>query len=188
VTENPNGRWLRLLRRPPRWLIVLVIAVVWAAMQLGLRLLRGKEVAADDVVVYGAFGVALGIFTLWLASRARAKEQGLPPGSPTAANIQKAMSSGHLPEQASAEQWEAELIWTLISDRHMVWVGPLVFGLFTALGVFLMFDQPGHLWFGALRTTLFLSITIGFPFWVRRRRARIQKLLAQLSDEMPSQP
>jgi hypothetical protein len=182
VTNNSTGRWQELLRRAPRWLIALVVAVGWAAIQLGMRYLRGKEVVAEDVAFASAFGVAIGIFVVWFGRRVQAKERNLPPGSPTPANIQKAISTGQLPEQASAEQWEAELIWILIRDRHTVWVAPLVFGLFTALAVFLIFDSPEHPWFGVVCGVLFLVLAIWLPAWERRRRARIRELMAQFPD------
>jgi hypothetical protein len=182
MTENSGDRWKELLRRAPRWLIVVVVAIGWAAIQLGMRLLRGKEVVVEDVALTGAFGLAIGFFVLWAGRRAQAKEGMLPPGSPTATNIKKAISTGQLPAQASAEQWETELIWILIQERHMVWVTPLVCGLLTALGVFLMFDSPEHPWFGLVCTVAFLGLTIWFPIWGRRRRVRIQELMAQFPD------
>ncbi|MEC5180151.1 hypothetical protein [Arthrobacter sp. CG_A4] len=157
MTESPRARWQELLRRTPLWLIALVVAVGWAAIQLGMRLLQGKEVVAEDIALTSAFGVVVGIFVLWFGRRVQAKERKLPPGSPTAANINKAISTGQLPEQASAEQWEAELIWILIRDRHTVWVAPLVFGLFTALALFLIFDNPEHPWFGVVCAVLFVG-------------------------------
>ena len=151
--------------------------------QPGTRVLRGREVTAEDVLVYGAFGVATGIFTLWSAFRAWAKERALPPGSPTAMNLRKAISTGQLPEEASAEQWEPELIRILIQERHMAWFGPLMCGLFTALGVFLILDSPERPWLGVICSPLFLGLTVWYPFWVRRRRVRIQELLAQFPEE-----
>lgn len=188
MTADSRGGWQGLLRRTPEWLIVLVIATGWVALQLAMRLLMGKEVEAEYVAVTGSFGVALGVFTLWFSGRTQAKERALPPGSPSGANITRAMSTGQLPELASAEQWEAELIWMLIQDRHMVWAGPLICGLFTALGVFLAFGRPQHPWFGVVFTVAFLGMTVWFPVWVRRRRKRIQELLAKLLKDEPTQP
>lgn len=108
MTANSGGKWQEWLRRTPLWVLVPVIAAALTAVQLGTRLLRGKEVPAEDVLAYGAFGAATGIFTLWSAFRARAKERTLPPGSPTATNIRTAISTGQLPEEASTEQWEPE--------------------------------------------------------------------------------
>ncbi|SFT40813.1 hypothetical protein [Arthrobacter sp. ov118] len=72
MTENSKRTWQGLVRRTPVWILVLVIATAWAALQLGIRFLRGKEIAAEDVLIYGAFGVALGIFTLWMGFRVAA--------------------------------------------------------------------------------------------------------------------
>jgi hypothetical protein len=187
VTENSKRTWQGLVRRTPLWILVLVIATAWAALQLGIRFLRGKEVAAEDVLIYGAiygaFGVALGVFTLWMGFRAAAKERALPPGSPTTSNIKKAISTGRLPEGASAEQWEPELIRILVQERHMMWIGPLLFGLFAVMGIFLIFDKPEHPWFGVLCTPLFLGIAIWYLVSMPRRRARIHALLAQFPEE-----
>lgn len=34
MTENSRGGWQGLLQRTPRWLIVLVVGITWAAVQL----------------------------------------------------------------------------------------------------------------------------------------------------------
>lgn len=183
MTADPRGGWQGLVRRTPLWILVLVIATPYAAVQLGMRLLRGKEVGADDVAAYGAFGVAIGIFTVWMAVRAAAKEQALPPGSPTATNIKKAISTGQLPEHASAELWEPELITILIQERRWAWIGAVLFGLATALGVFIIFEPGGNPWLGVVCSVMFLGLAVGFPLWFRHRRPRIQRLLDQFPEE-----
>ena len=172
-----------LVRRTPLWLLVLVIATASAAPQLGMRLLRGKEVGTEDVAVYGAFGVAMGAFTVWMAVRAAAKERKLPPGSPTATNIQRAMATGQLPAHASAELWQPELITLLVQERRWAWFGSVFFGLATVLGVFMIFEPAGNPWLGVVCTAVFLGLAVGFPLGVRHRRPRIQKLLDQFPEE-----
>jgi hypothetical protein len=183
MTQDSGRSWQKVLRMMPRWLIVLVIATAWAALQVGMRFLMGKAIEAEYVALTCALGVAFGVFAVWISGRTQAKERALPPGSPTGTNVTKAMSTGQIPEQASAQEWEAELIWMLIQDRHMVWVGPLMGGLLSAMGVFLALGRPEHPWFGVVFALAFLGMAIWFPVWVRRRRARIQKLLAQLPEE-----
>jgi uncharacterized membrane protein YhaH (DUF805 family) len=183
MTDDSRGGWKGLVRRTPLWILVLVIAAAYAALQLGMRLLRGKEVAAEDVAIYGAFGVVFGIFTLWMTVRTGRKGQSLPPGLPTASNIQKAISTGELPEQASAAQWEPELVRILVQERYMMWIGPILFGLFTAMGIFLIFDDPEHPWFGVFVTPIFLGLTIWCQVSIPRRRVRIEKLLAQFPEK-----
>lgn len=183
MTADPRGGWRGLVRRTPLWILVLVIATPYAAVQLGMRLLRGKEVGAEDVAIYGAFGVAFGIFTLWMGVRAARKDSALPPGSPTATNLKKAISTGQLPEHASAELWEPELITILIQERRWAWIGAVVFGLATVLGVFIIFDPGENPWVGVVCSVVFLSLAVGFPLWVRHRRPRIQRLLDQFPEE-----
>jgi hypothetical protein len=172
-----------LVRRSPLWILVLVIATAYAALQLGIRLLRGKEAGPEDVAIYGAFGVAMGIFTLWMAVRAARRERKLPPGSPTATNIQRAMATGQLPEHASAELWEPELIAILVQERRWAWIASVFFGLATVLGVFIIFDGSESPWLGVVCSVAFLGLAVGFPLWVRHRRPRIQKLLDQFPEE-----
>lgn len=182
MTAGSGGGWRGLVRRTPLWILVLVIAFAWASAQLGMQLLQGEEVAGDDVAIYGAFGVATGIFALWMAVRAARRERKLPPGSPTATNIRWAISTGQLPEYASAGQWVPELDKIIRQERHMMWIGPLMFGLFAALGIFLIFDYPEHPWFGVVCGLVFLGLAAWYLVWIPRRRIRIQKLIDQFPE------
>ena len=71
MTADSRRGWQGLVRRTPLWILVLVIATAYAALQLGMRLLRGKEVGTEDVAIYGAFGLAFGIFIVWTGVRTR---------------------------------------------------------------------------------------------------------------------
>jgi hypothetical protein len=93
-----------------------------------MRLLGGKDVAAEDVAICAVFGVITGILMLWVVRWVIRRERKLPPGSPTATNIKRAISTGQLPEHASAQQWVPELDKIIRQERHMVWIGPLMFG------------------------------------------------------------
>ncbi|MET1088004.1 MAG: hypothetical protein ABWY04_12930 [Arthrobacter sp.] len=81
-----------------------------------------------------------------------------------------------------------ELTKIIRQERHMGWSGPLMFGLFTAIGIFLIFDRPEHPWLGVFCTITFLGLAVWFPISVRRRRPRIQALIDQFTDEESSQP
>lgn len=188
MAENSKSGWQRVLLLAPRLVVVLAIAIAWSAIFLGLEILQGDNVEPVDVAITGVLGLAAAFFALWLGRRARAKERKLPAGSPTGTNIARAISTGRLPEQASAEEWEAELLWILIRERHMAWIGPLVCGLFAALGVFLALGMPEHPWFGVLFAAASLGMALWFPILIRRRRARIQELIDQFTDEGSSQP
>ena len=80
----------------------------------------------------------------------RARERRKPSGSPTVTNINEAMSTGRLPEHASADQWVPELSGIIRQEQWSAWVGAALFGLSAAMGVFLVFDKPEHPWLGLL--------------------------------------
>lgn len=176
-----------LLRRTPPWVVALVFAVAWTGMVLAIELLQGKSIQTEDVWITGAFGLLLAMFALWNGRRVQRKEGKLPPGSPTGTNITKAMSTGKLPDHASAGEWVTALGRIDRQERHMAWLGPLVMGLATALGIFLIFGEPEHPWLGVVCSPLFLGLAVWMPFGVRRRRIRIRKLLAQFPQEEPLQ-
>jgi len=186
MTDDPGRSWQRLLRRAPLWVLFPVFVVVWMAVHLGMDFLLGENIEAMDVAMSGVGGLVVATFALWFNRRMVAKEKRLPPGSPTGTNITRAMSTGQLPEHATAGKWVPELSKILRQERHMVWVGPLACVLFAALGVALAFGQPEHPWFGVLFALASLCAAVWFPVEVRRRRARIQKLLSQMPEEESS--
>jgi hypothetical protein len=188
MAENSGGYWQGPLRLARRLMVVLAVAIALSAMFLGLEILQGDDVEPVDVVITGVLGLAVASYALWLGRRGQAKDRTLPAGSPTGTNIARAISTGRLPKQASAEEWEAELIWILIRERHMVWIGPLVCGLFAALGVFLALAMPEHPWFGVLFAATSSGMALWFPILIRRRRVRIQALIDQFTDEESSKP
>ena len=80
----------------------------------------------------------------------QARERRKPSGSPTVTNINEAMSTGLLPEHASADQWVPELSGIIRQEQWSAWVRAALFGLSAAMGVFLVFDKPEHPWLGLL--------------------------------------
>lgn len=170
---------IRVIRRTPLWIQVLVIALGWTALHVLFDLLRGEGIDTGETIFRMIVGVFLGCLMIWMVFRQRAKEQLLPPASPTESNISAAMSTGHVPEGALAGDWVPQLQKTLRQERPMVWAGPLLFGLFTALGAFLMLEDPDHPWFGGLAAAASLGTAVWYPLWIRRRRVQIQGLLDQ---------
>ncbi len=62
----------------------------------------------------------------------------------------------------------------------MAWIGPLLFGAFGSLGIYLIIDNPEHPWFWVLATIFFFSVAAWYPIWTRRRRPKLLGLIAQL--------
>jgi hypothetical protein len=84
-----------------------------------------------------------------------------------------------LPEQAIAEEWVPRLKKIIRQDRFSISVVLLEFGLFIAVGTFLIFNRPDDPWFGVVCTALFTGMVVWLPFAMHRRRARIRRLLAK---------
>ena len=65
------------------------------------------------------------------------------------------------------------------NERSMAWIGLLVFGLFTALGIYLAVrDTDGPFFLGIL-SALFVGLAVWYPFWLALRRRRIEALISQ---------
>lgn len=65
------------------------------------------------------------------------------------------------------------------NERSMAWIGLLVFGLFTALGIYLAVrDTDGPFFLGIL-SALFVGLAVWYPFWLALRRRRIKALISR---------
>lgn len=171
-----------MLRRTPRWGLVLGVAVVFTIAMLGMELLKGEEVEPVEIAVTAAGGLAVGGFTVWFVMWQRARERKKPAGWPTVTNLREAVAKGCLPEGAAAEQWVPELTRIVTQERYLFWIGPLMFGAFTAMGVFLIFENADHPWFWMLATIGYAVVAVWYPIWIPRRRKRIERLIAELTD------
>ncbi|MHA7218295.1 hypothetical protein ACX80L_05330 [Arthrobacter sp. MDT1-48-3] len=174
-----KGFWVRALRRTPNWIIFLVIAVLYAVFLLGKDLLTGETVVLADVALAVLSGLALSAVIFWVNRWKSAREKKKPSGSPTQTNVERAMSTRRIPDDASAEQWVPELRKAIRADRVMAWIGPLLFGAFGVMGIYLIIDNPEHPWFWILATIFFFSVGAWYPIWTRRRRKKLLALIAQ---------
>jgi hypothetical protein len=188
VRGRAKGGWQAQLQRAPLWVVGLAVAVLWSVVTLGMDALQGKDLGVADLAAVGAVGIVVAVSVVLVGRWAKARDRKLPPGPATTGNRNRAIAAGKLPEQAVAEEWVPALKKDIRQDRYMLWVGLLEFGLFTALGIFLIFDRPDHPWFGVVTSLVTLGIAIWIPFGIRRRRARIEGLIAQLSEQDSSRP
>lgn len=173
--------WVRTLQRTPNWILFLVAAGLYALYSLGQKLLTGEPVRPGHVVgavLAGVVAVAVGF---WLIRWQGRRESRKPSGSLTATNLERALASGRPPADAVADQWIPRLYRAIRSDRIMAWAGPLLFGAFTVLGIFLTATNPEYPWFWVLATVAFASIAVWYPIWVRRRRVQLERLINSFS-------
>jgi hypothetical protein len=181
--DTSSGGWRTWREHPPLWLVGAAGAVLLTVVRLGLDFLSEEQMEPQRLAVTAIVGLLFGVFVVVFGRFVLARNQAKPAGWPTAINLRNAVATGRLPEGANAEQWIPELAGIIRTEKPMYWGGPLFFGLFAALGVFLVFDDPAHPWFGGLFAGLCLSMAIWYPFWIVRRRARIEALIARFPEE-----
>jgi len=171
---------VQILSKLPRWALFLLIAAAYTVIMSGQAMLTGKELEPVRLLVTSGMGLVVAAGALWLIKRQRAREAKKPIGYPTASNFREAASSGRLPEGARAELWIPELVRTIEQERIMAWLGPILFGAFAAMGVFLIFENPDLPWLWVICTLFFAGLAVGFPVWIPRRRRRMAALIAEL--------
>ncbi len=179
--QDEEGFWIRKLRQMPRWVLCLLIAALFTLILLGRDFLIGETLEPARIVFTAASGVIASALTFGFERWHDARERKKPVGSPTVSNFKAAMSTGRLPQHAEAEQWVPELTKTIRLERHLGWIGPLLFAGFAALGVFLIIDNPDHPWFWVIATVGFAAIAAWYPTGVARRRKKLENLIAGFS-------
>jgi hypothetical protein len=122
MTENPGRGWQARLRRAPLLVVGLTTAVLWSIIMLGIEALQGRDLEAADFAAVGAGALFVAVFTVGFGRWREAKDRKLPPGPATARNLNRAIATGRLPEQAIAEEWVSGLKKIIRQDRRMVWL------------------------------------------------------------------
>lgn len=98
------------------------------------------------------------------------------------AAIESAVRKGSLPKDADPQVWVPLLRTKGRTERRMLWIGPLEFGLATGLAVYLIVTEPAvSFWWVA--AVLFLGLAIFMPIWTLRRLPRIDALIAELEEK-----
>ncbi len=152
----------------------MIMAVFWAGAWFAIM-------ASIKGPTWGLFvgslvgGLFYGLFSA-LFLHLRQRRNG---GRTLSGEIEKAIKARAVPEEAAPEEWLPLLERKRRSEHRMLWVGPLEFGLFTVLGVYLMVTEPmvPFWWFG---TALFIAFGVAIPIWTRRRGSRIDALIVEL--------
>lgn len=171
--------WARTLQRTPKWILFLSFAGLYALLSLGQNFLTGEPVRLGHVVGAVFAGLIVVSVGIWSARWQSHRDSKKPSGSLTATTFEQALASGEPPQGAVADQWVPKLHKAIRTDRIMAWVGPLLFGGFTALGIYLTVTNPDYPWFWVIATVAFAGIGLWYPIWVRRRRMKLEKLINQ---------
>lgn len=165
--------WVGMLWRAPLWLVGLAVAVAWTVATLGLDFLSGEQMHPLKVAIKFSVGLLFGGLVALVGRSLKARNRSKPAAWPTPMNVQHAILTKHLPDGASSDLWVPELTRIARQDWSMKWCGPVLMGLFAAMSVLLIFDDPAHPWYGAVLAAFFVGLAVRSPFWSVRRRARI---------------
>lgn len=119
--------------------VAFVMAILFGGINLLLNVVSGQtrlNVAAVIGAVVGGlvYGSLMSLFIRFQRRRSG--------GAVMARLVTNAIKAGKLPETPTAEEWGPLLDRRRRQARFYRWVGPVEFGLFALLGVYLLFWEP----------------------------------------------
>ncbi len=120
------------------------------------------------------FGVAMGFVI-----NAQRKRSG---GVSRARAVTNALKSGQLPPEATVDEWAPLLGRRMHQARLFRRAGPLEFGLFALLGVYLFFTVPAGRALWSVEIVFFLVLVVWYPIWAAREVPKIRALERQLAN------
>jgi hypothetical protein len=113
---------------------------------------RSAGVAVIGALVFGV------LFALVIARQRRAAG-----GTSMAQAVNDAIKTGQAPADASAREWGPLLERRRRQARMLRWLGPLVFGLFSVLAVYLLITDRTRLVLDVVFLVVFLGVAIWYP-------------------------
>lgn len=145
-------------------------------VSIGIQRLSWASVVA---AVIG--GVLFGAVMALLVARQRRKSG----GTSMAQTVTNAVKKGEIPQGASAGEWKPLLERRRRQARLLRWLGPLEFGLFSLLALYLIVSDSTRVVFWVAALVFFLSLAVWYPINSRRQLRSIERLERQL-DLNPS--
>ena len=162
---------------------MIVVALVMAILFGGINLLLNVAIGLTRLNWAAVIGAVIGglVFgsLMSLIIRFQRRRSG---GVATARLVSVAIKVGKLPETASAEEWGPLLDRRRRQAKFYRWVGPVEFGLFALLGVYVLFADSARAALWGLEIVLFVAAVIAYPIWANRQLAKIETLENQLSQ------
>jgi hypothetical protein len=171
------------LNGAPLVVVALVEAILFGGFSLLVNIATGLARLNSAAVIGAAasgliFGIFMSVFIRFQRSRSG--------GAVMARSVTNAIKSGKLPETATAEEWGPLLDRRRRQARLYRWVGPVEFGLFALLGVYLLFSDPTRALLWGFEILLFVAAVAAYPIWANRQVSKIDALRNQLSQQTPA--
>lgn len=173
------------MNRQPAAVSGIFAGLLFGVLFFGVNVATGLQ-RVSWASVFGAavaavlFGVAMGFFVH--RQRRSAGEPGL------ARAVTDAIKNGCLPANAPVGEWEAALERRRRQAKRYGWLGPVEFGLFSLLAVYLIVTDRPPVVFWVASLLFFLALTIWYPIHYVRQVRRIDKLERQLPQPPSGAP
>lgn len=170
------------MNREPVYIVGILVGAFFGAgtfvvnVSIGIQRLSWASVVA---AVIG--GVLFGVIMALIVARQRRRSG----GSSMAQIVKNAVKQGQLPQGASAGEWKPLLERRRWQAKLLRWVGPLEFGLFLLLAVYLIVADNSRVVFWVVTIMFFLALAVWYPINSSRQLRRIEQLQQQL-DRHPS--
>jgi hypothetical protein len=163
----------------PMIVVAFVMAILFSGISLLLNVATGvtrlKWAAVIGAVIGGlVYGSLMSLFIRFQRRRSG--------GVATARLVTVAIKAGKLPETATAEEWGPLLDRHRRQARFYRWVGPVEFGLFALLGLYLLFSDSARAPLWGSEMLLFIAAVVAYPIWATRQLGKIKTLEHQLSQ------
>ncbi|CAQ01426.1 hypothetical protein ACR8AL_04700 [Clavibacter sepedonicus] len=158
--------------------VFLVVTAFYFVLRTGIDLV----ITGDGLSVAGIIGRFIGSLLfggVMVAVIAWQRRRG--GGASTSADVTAAIRSGQAPLAADPGVWIPALEWRRGQFRRSLWLTPLLFLVFIAMGVALLVLEPGSP-IGWLVIVVFVGLGIGVLVQARRAIPRIDGLLHQLRE------
>jgi hypothetical protein len=164
------------------------VFLIITASYFVLRTIIDLVITGDGLSVIGIIGRLIGSLLFGGVMVALvAFQRRRSGGASTSADITAAIRSGRAPLSAEPAVWIPALEWRRGQFRRSIWLTPVVFPVFIAMGVALLVLDPGSPvgWFVIV---VFIGLGIGVFLQARRTLPRIEALLGQMHERAGAAP
>ncbi|MGH1550417.1 hypothetical protein ACRAWB_15075 [Leifsonia poae] len=171
------------MNRQPAWVVGVLMGLFFGVGTFVVNVSIGiQRLSWASAVAAAIGGVLFGAVMALLVARQRRKSG----GTSMAQSVTNAVKRGELPHGASADEWMPLLERRRRQAKLLRWLGPLEFGLFAALAVYLIVTDGSRVIFWDAALVFFLALAVWYPINSRRQLRSIEQLERQLAEDARS--
>jgi hypothetical protein len=171
VFEMRFNKWLQTA---PLGVTYTWIAIIWIGIRFLFQAFSREGIDSTYAVINVAGGLIFaGVMTGIVAVRRRRSG-----GAGTLYEINRSLKTGQIPEHAEPSIWMPALERRERSLRRTIWLGPLEFGIFALLSLWLLFLGPLPL-LPLILFAAFIALIIWVSIATRRQNRQVERLRSQ---------